>query len=387
MKNAFVESTLERGNDFLARSRSRMRREWLLERVRTHRFGYTRRSSAGTVRALFITHDHRISHAQVHPFFYYRREILARFGWEFRQRTMAGFLAQPSPADEADLVFVQPWFELGADGISRLLDEVARRCRPSKVVFLDSFAPTDLRFASLLADRVDVYVKKHVLRNRGQYQDPVIGDTTLTDYFARRYALELPTSRFDVPERFLDKLLVGPSFPTDDWAMEVLLAGKYVHHVKHWDVHARLGSGGARWYELMRREAEEKIRSIAGIKPVVGFGAARRQYLKELEGSRLCFSPFGYGEVAWRDYEAVVCGAVLVKPDMGHCETNPNVFVPDETYVPVRWDLADLEEKVRSVLSRPQECERLARNAFAVLTSYFAERRFVDQLAPAISLG
>ena len=52
-------------------------------------------------------------------------------------------------------------------------------------------------------------------------------------------------------------------------------------------------------------------------------------------------SPFGWGELCLRDYEAVLGGALLLKPDMSHLETWPDVFVPHDTYAPFDWDATD----------------------------------------------
>lgn len=114
----------------------------------------------------------------------------------------------------------------------------------------------------------------------------------------------------------------------------------------------------------------------------------RRAYLRELAASKLCFSPFGYGEVCWRDYEAVMCGSLLLKPDMSHVETDPDIFRAGETYVPLRWDFADLEDKARYYLAHPAERTRIANNAFRALQKYFREQRFIDHVraivAPAV---
>jgi hypothetical protein len=90
-------------------------------------------------------------------------------------------------------------------------------------------------------------------------------------------------------------------------------------------------------------------------------------YYQEMLRSRICVSPFGYGEICWRDFEAILCGCVLVKPDMSHVETEPNVFVSDVTYVPVRWDFSDLGAKLQELLAQPERCERLRANALEVL--------------------
>ena len=90
--------------------------------------------------------------------------------------------------------------------------------------------------------------------------------------------------------------------------------------------------------------------------------------------SRICVSPFGFGEICWRDFEAILFGCLLVKPDMGHVRTQPNVFVPGLTYVPVRWDYADLEEVCAAYLA--DEPRRLS------VTSA-ARRTLLDSLQPA----
>ncbi len=101
--------------------------------------------------------------------------------------------------------------------------------------------------------------------------------------------------------------------------------------------------------------------------------------------SKVCFSPFGYGEVCWRDYEAVACGAVLLKPDMGHIETDPDIFVPWETYVPVSWDLSDLQETLHRVLSDNALRATIARTAFDTLRDWLRSDSFARSMAPVLT--
>ncbi len=63
------------------------------------------------------------------------------------------------------------------------------------------------------------------------------------------------------------------------------------------------------------------------------------------------------GEVCFRDFETVACGAVLLKPDMSHLRTNPNIYEAWVTYVPVNWDLSNLEECLEWVIDNPSEAE------------------------------
>lgn len=89
----------------------------------------------------------------------------------------------------------------------------------------------------------------------------------------------------------------------------------------------------------------------------------RRDYMKELADSEICVSPFGYGELCWRDFEAFLAGALLVKPDMDHLETWPNYFVKDVTYVAHRWDFGDFQEKLLELAKQPERCRSLATTA------------------------
>lgn len=74
------------------------------------------------------------------------------------------------------------------------------------------------------------------------------------------------------------------------------------------------------------------------------------QYYSRMAHSKIIVAPFGYGEIAPRDIEAAAFGSVLVKPDMSHIRTIPNIY--DETsYVACKHDYSDLAEIVDQILS------------------------------------
>lgn len=80
----------------------------------------------------------------------------------------------------------------------------------------------------------------------------------------------------------------------------------------------------------------------------------------------MILSPFGWGELCLRDFEAVRAGSVLLKPDMGHLLTWPDIFIPFETYVPFSWDVDDLLDKVDAYLGNDQARKQIAYNAWDV---------------------
>ena len=72
------------------------------------------------------------------------------------------------------------------------------------------------------------------------------------------------------------------------------------------------------------------------------------EYTKELSKTIAMISPFGWGEICYRDFEAILNKNLLVKPDMKHIETWPNIY-NDEHYFRLDWDslnLLDIEKYI-----------------------------------------
>jgi hypothetical protein len=357
---------------------------WRAQRARVDRFSLPYFAGGSQPRrALFITHAHPIASSQIFPHFYFRHAIARRYGVQVGEISLEAFEALPaSEVPQVDIVCLQTWFDVDRTRLQKVFDRARELCRPAKVVYFDCFAPTDLRLAEAIGDRADLYVKKHVLRDRSAYGERIQGDTNLMEYYCRRYNIDCEETAFPIPEGFLARLHVGPSFATADYLMPYFRSGHMQSTRKTIDVHARLGRQGTEWYEAMRNESLQALDGLRGFNVAKEFGVGRRQYLRELGASKICYSPFGYGEVAWRDYEAIAYGSLLLKPDMSHLETDPDVFIAGETYVPVKWDFSDVEEKSRYYLENRAEREAIAERAFAKLHEYFRSDGFVAQHEP-----
>lgn len=335
-------------------------------------------------RILLLTIAERIPQSQVYPFHFFADAISDRHDAEIREVTAESYLEERWPGlDNATSVCFQTNFDVSDFELNALLTTISDRNPDAKVVYLDWFAPTDLRLAQRLSDHVSVYVKKHVLASMAQYGLPTLGDTNLTDYFARRFELDMPETRFPIPSEFLDKILVGPSFATADYMIDTFAGPAPLGGGKRpIDIHARLTVKGTNWYQPMRAECIAAVQALEGVQSVTDVGVNQVRYLHELQHSKICFSPFGYGEVCWRDFEAVAHGAVLLKPDMSHIRTDPDIFVAGETYMPLAWDLSNFQDKVHELLDDAALRKRLANNAFEVLHDYVAQKRFAEQMTP-----
>ena len=358
---------------------------WHAARLLPNPFGLGRPfSNAKRRRVLMLSEPGSIPQSQVFPFHFYQREIFARWQHELREVSTAVFETAPENAPgHADVVCVQTWFDLTSERCEKLFASIRTRNPSAKIVYLDSFAPTDLRLAAMLDSHVDLYLKKHLFRDRSRYFEPTRGDTNLVDYYGRRYGLEYKETHHVIPEGFLRKLMVGPSFCASPYMLPEFFDHRSPRRLsQRIDVHARLGTSGGGWYQAMREDAVKVIDGIGQLNVASQPGVRPSQYRRELRSSRTCFSPFGYGEVCWRDYEAVLYGALLIKPEMGHVATEPDIFVPDVTYVPVAWDFGDVQQVLDAWLKDAVGRAAVVERAYQRLHDYARTGGFVDQMRP-----
>jgi hypothetical protein len=232
-------------------------------------------------------------------------------------------------------------------------------------------------------------VKKHVFRDRSQYQKSFVGKTNLTDYVHHQFGVSfaddpVATASTPVPATETGKIVVGWNLALDAKIVGLrnMLATTADRPEKDCDVICRAGVPRD-WLEYLRKGVEPNLRRMDGAFKVLipNQRVTPEAYLTEMLRSRICISPFGYGEICWRDFEAILCDCLLVKPDMGHVETCPDIFRPYETYVPVKWDLSDLAETCTWYLEHEEARHRIVANARATLESFYEDGKgFINQL-------
>jgi hypothetical protein len=236
---------------------------------------------------------------------------------------------------------------------------------------------------------VDLFYSKALFRDRSLYGKSLYGKELYSNYYHERYGVVDPETRHYATETRPEELAklrlswnigIG-DFPRDQTRQRIgVLAGRTVgirasrlFYRKEPDIsksarknrglypaHCRIG--------LISRPSISYQRTLV-LDAVSGDGAfltghvSQRQFNREIGHSRITVSPFGWGELCIRDFEAVLNGSLLLKPDMSHLETWPNIFVPGETYVPFDWDAKDLRQTALSLLDNPAETARIVKNA------------------------
>ncbi len=331
-------------------------------------------------RILLVYWDHELAYTQFYAFLRYGARFAAR-GMHFRAIPYAKLDPANLP-EYLDAVFLQSSYTPAAGELETLLHMIRQERPATNISYFDWFAPTDIRFAGRVAPFADHYVKKSLLRDRKSYGIPTKSHTNLTEYYGARMGIETPLRDWQVPPDIIDKLDLSPSFSTGPGIIR-----QFEHdslpamQERPIDLHARIAVGGTSWYSAMRQEAKDALAKFTDLNLASEGRIAKSAFLTELRRSKLCFSPFGYGEVCWRDFEAIACGAVVIKPDMSHIDASPDIYRPSETYIPVRWDLADLESKVRDALRDPAGLRRIAEAAYAVVRDHLRGPALVELAA------
>ncbi|MDO8598875.1 MAG: hypothetical protein Q7S02_02100 [bacterium] len=277
--------------------------------------------------------------------------------------------------------FFRTWWD-GAGGTR--VEEFLQAARKYTTAILwfdisDSTGTTQFR----VLPYVDRYCKGQLLRDRTQYRERYYGSRIFSDFAHRQFGVHDPDA--------------GPPHlnhaPTDDQLKKVATSwNSGLAHYGNAGVRLsrcwHLAPWAPRWYpsrwtspKHMRAiavscrigtrydrntiaEPRRRIQSLLQRRGIQTGKLDRRTYVAELRQSRIAVSPFGLGEITLRDFEIILCGAAMMKQDMSHVETWPNLWDATQ-YLPFRWDLADFDAQLDWACSNPRHVVALACEAQA----------------------
>jgi hypothetical protein len=343
-----------------------------------------------------------IAAAQLYPFFQYRKQLQTKLGLTFKhiQAYMFADIAEACKNVDADILFIRPDWREDASEAEKALESVRKNNPNKKLIFLDPFDQTATRYFNVLP-YVDCFLKYQRLKDVSQYRQKFIGGGMFTDYLAREWHYDLQGWNVgsEVPEGYEHRIATGWNFATakrfQDALNPPLLSKLNPPTKKTIDVFCRLSfglSGKLEWYGQYRLAGVKKLAALASeyklavdTSPEAAVLVSRKQYADEIKHSRIVFAPFGWGEATAREYEATCHNCLVIKPSIEHVDTQPNIFFPGETYVPINWDFSDLEEKFRYYLEHPEEATQIAANARRAYKAYFENEEFVKRIEQLIA--
>lgn len=330
--------------------------------------------------------DDEIATYAVEPF----REYQARFLSEGYSVALepANSLAAVSQALEnhaPDIAIIATSWSYSAQETTDYFQQLREQHPQLRIVYLDTFDQSSTPFFGILPF-VDKYVKKQLYKDLSEYRKDYRGGYVFSDFVSRKYNIDPGDFNFGsyLPESLEHKLMIGWNVATFRDIRRFFNFSRYARWVpirKTIDINCRVGMGDEKdsWYYYRHRV--ESLKILEGMRNryrvVTNLNDARRmgfkKFIYELAQSRIGFSPFGWGEITYRDFYAIACDVLLIKPDISHLNTYPDIFRAGETYVATRWDLSDVEEKCSYYLEHPKEASEIIRNAREALGAFYRD--------------
>jgi hypothetical protein len=184
-----------------------------------------------------------------------------------------------------------------------------------------------------------------------------------------------------LPVAYIDRFSALRAAPID-WSakrqIDVNFAGTVDYEVQardYWDeaydkAQAATSTGLGSVVIRHRREAIRQMVELRHLRVVIGTNGALGPglYLPMMLQTSIAVSPWGLGEYSYRDYEAILAGAVLVKPDSDHIATfAPDIYQAGKYYAPCAADFSNLYDVVRSIMSNRARAIEMAQRARADL--------------------
>lgn len=254
-----------------------------------------------------------------------------------------------------------------------ILKKIKEHC--NMLIWLDTADSTGTCMFDVMP-YVDLYFKKQLLVNTKEYCRDVYGTRTFCEYYHQLLGVEdeTITARYypHTEEKYLSKLRVAWNVGIGDLYAKPLQMVMHPHSVtkpvfvdpeseKPLDVQYR-GSGYSPLAGYPRSESRKLIQEMEGISyPDVTKKIPKEEYIKEGHSAKSILSPFGWGEICGRDFEAFVYGGCMIKQSMEHCITYPDAYQPWVTYVPLKWDFSDFKEVL--LKSASEEYQKIAKQA------------------------
>lgn len=251
---------------------------------------------------------------------------------------------------------------------------------------------------------VDKYFKKQIHKDLNFYKSPNYGDRIYSNYYHDNYGINdtIELYRDGLKDEWINKIELSwnlgigcyPKLPNRNGIARRLhdvvgikgLLPLFSNPLKYQNNKPALNKISARYSMNFNKESVAFHRAIYqdSINNNTLFLTGKvplKVYNRELKNVKATFSPFGWGEVCFRDFEAIINRSLLIKPSMEHVHTWPQVYLKDETYKSVDWDSKNLLDVSEQVMKDQKEIDMLTENALEIFNqSYKNLNARVEQL-------
>ena len=287
------------------------------------------------------------------------------------------------PKKNYDLIFVDSKYynkkfqESEFDYIKSDLINLKKKC--NKLIYCDNEASIFIN--ETIFDFVDTYLKGRLPRNINIYKKKLYGQREFTDYYHKKYNIIDDTVNYSniIGDKKLNKLVLGWNNGICDYSYYsplkkklFKLTGKiFSNKIKFNEKKEILISG--RFKQKYNRNSinfhrdlfESVCKNICDTSRV-----SRLKYFNELKKSIFSISPFGWGEICYRDFESFTYSCILLKPNMDHIMTWPEYYIKNETYIPLDWDQPN-SRQIERILDEKDNYKNIAEMGYVNYLKYF----------------
>ena len=262
------------------------------------------------------------------------------------------------------------------EGVIPMLKELKKKAE--FLIYFDN-ADSTSHFHSEVLPYVDRYFKKQILKDRSLYTKFLYRKRLFTDYYARNYNLnkkkEINTG-FELVPKFQNKIDLSWNFAFKDYRYSNILSRFLYGFTRKNNLKFHKPGKNRRLilaanftikssFKLIyfqRNQLLKILKKKYNSNPYFSLGKiSKKDYLKTMRCSMAIVSPYGWGEICYRDFEAFIAGAALIKPDMDHLNTWPDLFKKHETYIPIPWKIEEWDNLFNEILSDEQYLLEIAK--------------------------
>ena len=305
-----------------------------------------------------------------YPFFIYKDKKRLKF---------ATSLEYCLKKDDNKKLIILRYFEFNKEDFKIDILKQLRNKYEKIIYFDDGDSSTKTRFEVL--PYVDFYYKKQILEDKNKYLEKFYCGSNISDYYHRNFGIEddqIIEREFIKDKNSLAKIKIawnlgiglypiiginqnlglkmlktfGLSSSMAIRLVKILDSKYHPHNTYQVDVHARFSIPSRPTLGHQRKLTKQKLLEETNAK----IGKTNQwKYNYEIRNAKIVVSPFGWGEICFRDFEAFLNKSILLKPSMDHISTWPNIFIPFETYIPYNWKVDNLTKRVKEILEMDQK--------------------------------
>jgi len=227
---------------------------------------------------------------------------------------------------------------------------------------------------------IDIYFKKQLFKDFSLYSKPLYKKRLFSDFYAKNYNMMeenpyVPDFKLELKDQ--SKLSLSWNFALKDYRSsnnlnkllysllrkntlrfykpsidrKIILAANYTTRNTYKLVY------------FQRNQLLKILKEMYKSDPLYSLGKIpKKEYLKTIRSAKAIASPFGWGEICYRDFETFLSGAALIKPNVDHLDTWPNLYKKHKTYIPITWKIEEWKEIIPTILDNKKNLLEIAEN-------------------------